>query len=377
MKFTQVEYLTVFSSIIFGFTAAEYFHGWGSLRNLRKFHFKFLLWTILGMFYLVDIWWGSWVRVSHLADNIGSFYLSLSTPLILYLIAVVSFPESKVIPEINTNMYFSKRFGKIMFLYFLSIISIIANAIFFDPNIFDSPKLTILYITAFLTFIGIFVTSNKGQLAVLIIGYLLIFCHLIFFKDNIKVDIIENYTQEEYLNIFMAIVYGYVASVFFTGWGRLLRNFKWSEIHIYHLFWTIFAFLIFVDIWWSTWGKMDQIPDSIYNFFLILVQPFVYYFLAIMLFSVLEDKKENLHEKFRLASPSIFILFCLIFLCNITLSTFFNELPLFHSKNILRFLGIVFGFIAIFKHSKVYQISILTTAYLLYFVHLFVDEVLK
>ena len=372
--FTQTEYLISFASIIYGFTAAEYFHGWGSLQKLNKLHLNFILWSLLGLFFLIDIWWGSWIRVSHLSENILYFFLSLTTPVILYLQAILSFPNRTEVSNVKIHNHFRKRFRKVMILYVLTMVSILANNFVFSPKDFFRFEITIMLITTGLCVIGCFAKSKSTQNAVLAIGYALLIMHLLLTDQKLPENIIQNYSQSEYLHIFLAIVYGYVASVFFTGWGTLMRKFKMKEVHLFHLLWTIFAFIIFVDIWWSTWNKIDKIPQNIGYFYLLIAQPFLYYFLAVKLFSVLKHKRNLIGEKFMLASPSIFFLFAATFIFNIIISLFFHELELFDSKNIFRIIATLLAFIGAYKQSSNVQTTLLFISYITYLTHIIFNE---
>lgn len=322
---------------------------------------------------MVDIWWGSWLRIPYLDHNIGYFYISLTTPILLYLLAIVIFP-GKDLKSLNLSMYVWERFNKIMGMYFLVVCSILLNNWLFSAKPFYRPEILLIITSAILCIAGLLARKKNNQNIVLISGFVIVIAHIILFANsNITIEV-ENYSREEYLHLFLAIVYGYVASVFFVGWGKLIRNFKIHEVHVYHLLWTIFAFIIFADIWWSTWNKIHLIPSNIGYFYVILLQPFLYYFLANQLFHVLEDKKSSLEEKFRLATPAIFVPFGLVFIMNISLSVIFEEFGLFHSKNLFRFLGFIFAMVAVVKKSRIYQIFILCIAFLLYIIHLIVDE---
>ncbi|MDH5367684.1 MAG: hypothetical protein OEW67_11885 [Cyclobacteriaceae bacterium] len=376
MNFSQIEYLTVFSSIIYGFVAAEYFHGWGDIFKLyyKKISFRFIIWSAFELALLVNIWWNTWIRNSRLSEHIGYFFLSLTTPIILYLISVITFPSSESKRQIDLYQYLKERFPKIMFLFFLLMISLIINTYFFNDAPFLRLEVYILFAAALLTLNGLIFNSNRAIKIIIAVAWILLLCHVIFVKNSFGMSSSTGFTQNEYLTIFIAILYGYVASVFFLGWGALIRSFKLNEVHWYHLAWTIIAFMLLVDIWWASWGKTAIVVSNITYFYASIIQPLIYYFLAIALFSVLKHKKENVHEKFQLASPLIFRLFALVLLSSIVISTVFNEFGLFHSKNLFRFAGIILAIIVSIKDSRVTQVFILVFAWIIYLAHLFVDE---
>jgi len=376
VNFSQIEYLTIFSSIIYGFVAAEYFHGWGSLFKLhyKKVSYWFLGWTVFEFVLLVNLWWNTWVRNAMLSEHIGYFFLSLTTPIILYLISVITFPSTESARQVDLYQYLKERFTKIMFMFFLLMVSLIVNTYYFNNAPFWRLEVHILFTAAFLTIIGVIFRSERAlKIIITFSGVLLIF-HIAFVDNSFDLSLMKNFTQTEYLIIFVAILYGYVASVFFIGWGTLIRSFKLHEVHWYHLVWTVFAFVLLVDIWWGSWLKTERLVSNIGYFYASLVQPLIFYFLGIALFSVLTHKSDIVKEKFKLASPLIFRLFALVLLSNIVISVLFEEFGLFHTKNLFRSAGIALAILVSLKNSRFVQIFVLVFSWLLYFAHLIKDE---
>ena len=55
--FSQIEYLTIFNTIIFGIISSEYFGGWGNMfrhRNTIKIDYTHLFWTIFAFLTLIQ-----------------------------------------------------------------------------------------------------------------------------------------------------------------------------------------------------------------------------------------------------------------------------------------------------------------------------------
>jgi len=58
------------------------------------------------------------------------------------------------------------------------------------------------------------------------------------------------FSRQEYLIIFIAFVYGFVAQEFFQGWGQLIRQTKkkdLSSISIYYISWTLLLFGLLIS----------------------------------------------------------------------------------------------------------------------------------
>ena len=378
MDFTKVEYLTVFSSIIYGFVAAEYFHGWGNFLkfNYKRISYRFLIWSVFELTLLINIWWNTWVRGSKLSDHIGYFFLSLTTPIILYLISVITFPSTESTNQVDLHQYLRSRFPKIMFFFFLLMISLIINTYYFSNEKFMRIETGVLFVAALLTLNGVIFRTNRAINIIIPIAWILLLFHILFVHPSFDLSLSIYFTQIEYLVIFIAILYGYATSVFFIGWGSLIREFKFKEVHWYHIGWTIFAFILLVDMWWSAWMKTSLVVRNIGYFYASIVQPLILYFLGISLFLVLLDKKDRVRENFKLASPIIFGLFGLLMLSNILVSLIFEESELFNSKNLFRLMGLIFAIIAAFKQTRFVQILVLSSAWLVYFLHLYMDEFL-
>jgi hypothetical protein len=94
-NFSVTEYLTIFTAFIYGAVATKLFSGWGSLiYNARRLKIsgQHLAWTIFFFALLMDLWWGQWKREPFIAQHIGYFLLSLTTPIVCYFLSVVIFP---------------------------------------------------------------------------------------------------------------------------------------------------------------------------------------------------------------------------------------------------------------------------------------------
>jgi len=95
------------------------------------------------------------------------------------------------------------------------------------------------------------------------------------------------FSKEEYLIIFIAFVYGFVAQEFFQGWGKILRRTKRTainELYWYHLLWTILAFGLMITFWWDYWDRNAKIAQNIGYFLITLIPPLLFYLITIIIF---------------------------------------------------------------------------------------------
>ena len=92
--FSKVEHLTIFISMIYGYVITVFFVGWSTMLKTSKKNFSWtqFLWSVFAFFFLIDIWWGSWFRNTHIASSMLHFLLSLATPLLIFVICVLLFP---------------------------------------------------------------------------------------------------------------------------------------------------------------------------------------------------------------------------------------------------------------------------------------------
>ncbi len=94
----------------------------------------------------------------------------------------------------------------------------------------------------------------------------------------------------EYLSIFTAFIYGYVATRFFSGWGAMI-NFRNSiKFSKEHLFWTLLIFGLLIDNWWGSWIKGNFIDRNVL-YYISLLPPLAFYLISVLLFPPLSDDR--------------------------------------------------------------------------------------
>ncbi|MDH5602693.1 MAG: hypothetical protein OEY51_02070 [Cyclobacteriaceae bacterium] len=378
MIFSQVEYLIVFISIIYGFVAAEYFYGWGGLllKSYKNTSLYYILWTVFEFVFMITLWWGSWIRSTGLTENITYFFLTLTTPLLLYLIGVITFPSRESVKSMDVHAYFLERFPKIAFLYFLLFLTIIPNLFLYDRRANMELEVLVHFSGALIALVASIRKERFIGITILTIGSTLLLFHIIFVENNFAPHIGGLFSHVEYLNTFVAIIYGYATAEFFLGWGILIRGSKLNEINWFHIAFTALAFIILVDLWWSGWNRSEILSQNILYFFSSLAPPLILYFLGLTLFSTVRNREKSFSEQFKMAPPLVFFLLSLLFFSNIMTSVVFGELDLLHFKNVARFGGACLGLIGAFKRSRSVHVIILITGWIFYFIHLFANEII-
>lgn len=94
----------------------------------------------------------------------------------------------------------------------------------------------------------------------------------------------SSFSFAEYIVTFCAFIYGVVTTQFFSGWSLIITHRKELKIGKEYLLWTVFAFLLLIDIWWGSWIKTEKIVLDNYLFYFSLLSPAVFYLLTSFLF---------------------------------------------------------------------------------------------
>ena len=88
------------------------------------------------------------------------------------------------------------------------------------------------------------------------------------------------FSPAEYLTTFTTFIYGYVATQFLAGWSSMITHRKSIILSKEHLCWTIFSFILLIDIWWTSWRKTEIIDTDNLIFYSTLITPLIFYFLS-------------------------------------------------------------------------------------------------
>lgn len=118
--FSQVEYLAVFITILFGVVASEFFVGWGNMLRRREHSKPYWLHLILTSFSfltLIQNWYGIWPRTYYINHNFLYFFYSMVPMLTFHLITVALFPSVDGDKKIDYKLYYEKNVRLLFILY--------------------------------------------------------------------------------------------------------------------------------------------------------------------------------------------------------------------------------------------------------------------
>ncbi len=101
------------------------------------------------------------------------------------------------------------------------------------------------------------------------------------------------FSPAEYLTTFTTFIYGYVATQFLGGWSSMITHRKSITFSKEHLVWTLFSFVLLINIWWTSWRKIEVIANDNLLFYSTLITPFIFYFLSHLLFPDLDHLLGN------------------------------------------------------------------------------------
>jgi len=377
-SFSKVEYLVMFSAILYGIVASEFFIGWGRMsRNygITKFYWVHLLWTVFAFGFLIDMWWVSWVRGNFLTSNIGFFYSSLITPLLFHLISVILFPILKGRKNVDFKIEFFRRKNTLFTLFGLFFISNLLLSYVFGENKVYGAENAYRVAGVILSITAIFIDDSRfHKILITILTLLLIVHHIQITLDGKPnpVDSINGFSMAEYLISFYAILFGIVAFEYFHGWGYILRFYKNIRIYWVHLLWSVYAFGMLVDIWWISWTRASYVTGNIGYFTLLLLTPFLYYIGSVILFPDF-DRKENrdLKKYFYKIKKWFFLVFGMYFLSNIISAYIYKEINIYPAENIFRMVAILFTIFLIFIDNHLFhKIFVVLAVVILIFHHI-------
>ncbi len=368
--FSQAEYLTTFTTFIYGYVATRFLSGWSSMITHRRsiaFSKEHLLWTILSFVLLIDIWWTSWRKTATVADDNLLFYSTLVTPFIFYFLSHFLFPDLNHLLGNNLKTYLTPAFRKIMVTMALLLLSFLLNDWIFNYRLRQNTifiSVGVLLTTAILVYPAALLLRR----AILLVSFSLLAAHLYFLLGfRPPYYEVDGFSFVEYITVFITFIYGFVVWRFLEGWGAILDNFKKLNIGYDYLPWTVVGFLLMLDIWWSSWAREAYLSTSILHFFLSLLVPILFYFFSSVIFPI-----ELLHRGYRKLNFYYFrnkkvicILLGLILLSNGALINAMQESVFWSFENLFRLLGValaVSGMISpkLFVHRIILVLGLIT-----------------
>ncbi len=360
-SFSFVEYLSVFTAFIYGYVATRFFSGWGAMINFRhhvKFSKEHLLWTFFTFGLLINIWWGSWIKTNFIDRSSLIYYVSLLPTLMFYLISVILLPPLSDEKFLDLDKYFNRIRKRNYLLFIILFIFLELGRHFFKKDIFVDFYFNLTAIG--LGIIGYFSKSVRIHYAILISAGAVLLLHMSLHEPTDQAFIvIKGFSFTEYLTIFIAFIYGSIASRFFNGWGVMILKYDRITYSKEHLVWTLLMFGLLLDFWVSTWDRANYIALDYKYFILSLSVPIAFYALTAVLFPVVKNaEKIELIDFYLSHKKIIFMLFGLTILCN-AISANLIEHDLTHIRNVFRLIALLLTVLIFFTKKLWVERSIL------------------
>lgn len=170
---------------------------------------------------------------------------------------------------------------------------------------------------------------------------------------EIMPDIIGDFSHTEYLVVFNTIIFGVIATEYFSGWGAMLRNRRIIKFSSIHFAWTVFSFLILAQNWYGTWPRTEYITYNFLYFLFSLVPLLIYYLISIVLFpSNKEFHGIDLEQYFVKNARVLMILHAIYFLFTIAASFVYQDKGNIFTQNIVRGFAMLLSLSAAYWFNK-------------------------
>jgi hypothetical protein len=182
--FSFLEYTTIFSTFLYGFIASQFLSGWGAMINFWNrivFSKEHLAWTILLFFILIGVWWTSWDRVEMMASSIHYFFLSLISPLILFLMLAGLFPNLSLTESNSLITHFIKHHRLMFLMLAIYFIAQLVTGHILETLPFLNPRNYIRISAIVLAFLAAFTDSSIIRRSMLVFGWILLLIHMFIF----------------------------------------------------------------------------------------------------------------------------------------------------------------------------------------------------
>lgn len=177
--FSQIEYLTVFITILFGVVASEFFIGWGNMlrnRHKSKPYWLHLLLTTFSFLTLIQNWYGIWPRTYYINHNFVYFFYSMVPMLIFHLITVALFPNNEKDNVIDYKNYYESNVRLLFILYGIYfLLTISSSFVYVDKGNIVIQNTLRAFGVLFSFTIAYFHKIKWIQIAFAIISYLALF----------------------------------------------------------------------------------------------------------------------------------------------------------------------------------------------------------
>jgi hypothetical protein len=365
---TKVEYLTTFNAFIYGYIISRFLAGWGKLVENRKhviFSVEHILWSIFAFFMLISLWWNSWGGMRHISTSSWSFYTTLFSPLLMYMISSLYFPEFRE-TEINLgkDSKFQRRQSAI--LYFILFLYNLLQEYFREGH----TEHTVYYLVGATSCIIVYFSRKRwiGQLN-LGVGFITMGIFVINLPAYSKTNywLIQDFAFSEYLATFLTFLFGFIIARFLDGWIKFSYHRRLIKFNIDYLLWTVLIFGTMIDFWWGLWQRSLVSSLNIFNFLVSLLVPMSFYLLSSLLFQNSQSSlgQRSFSKNYQLIFGAIIIIFVADFLS----STFVSQRPLSNPENIYRLFATILCAAALLKNNRVLHRVILILGWILLLLH--------
>ncbi len=326
--FSMEEYLTIFVALIYGHVISHFFSNWGSWIQNRKsirIDIRHLVLTVAVFVLIVDIWWTIFNRTALVTANKILFFVSLTVPINLYVLSNILFP--KLESKYNDMSVYFRRNERLIYLLLgvnfllnaLIAVSIGEIPLFHWENLFRLIAFTMCLIVSL-------VNRKVVSLVFLSIGVLLIGLHVFFQGETPTAVGLAGFSFVDYITVFSAFIYGYVATKFLTGWAFMIQHIRKIYFGKEYFAWTVLVFGLLSEGWWVSWKREPFAARHLGFFLLSLCAPLVYYMLTTILFPVMRnDPDDDLTDYFRANEKIFYGLFGILFVVSLTLANTMEE----------------------------------------------------
>lgn len=194
---------------------------------------------------------------------------------------------------------------------------------------------------------------------------------------EIEKSVIRDFSMTEYLTVFIAFIYGFIASRFFSGWGAMIMRFDRITFSKEHLAWTFLAFVLLIDMWTGSWLREGYISTNINYFILSLALPLTFYMLGTLMFPVIRKEEDTDLRVFYLTHKKIIFLFFGIILLVNGITALSMEQELLHIENLFRLIAIILTFSAVTTKQVFVERAILVISSSVMILHVMVQPYIE
>lgn len=369
-SFSIIEYLSVFTAFIYGYVATRFFSGWSAMINFRqaiKFSGEHLAWTLLTFGLLIDVWWGSWIKWSDIRNHLPLYYLSLLSPIIFCLISIILFPPLSDDRFLDLRTYFNSMRRRNYLAFIALFVYFLIEDFFFETLVIADIYFNVLAII--FAVMGYFLNSRLMNRFILGVAWVMLIAHIAILP-SITVTSIDGFSLTEYLTVFIAFIYGFAASRFFSGWGMMITKFDRITFSKEHIAWTLLAFGLLMDFWMGSWEREGYIALNINYFILSLILPMIFYVVVAVSFPAVKNGEQiDLRAFYQSHKKLIYGLMALAIFINGVIANTMEEISLINNENIFRMIGIGLALTAAFSQKQVMERIVLVLGWVTLIVH--------